>query len=174
MFFLNIPKNVKINLGKNWIQIKGPLGVVLKKKSANIKLFFNEKENKLYLLNHKDNKNKHFLFSLINNLVWGVYKGYQVTLNIIGVGYKADVKDDKLILKLGYSHEVIFTIPKDISIKVLNKKLPTLVVSGTNLQKVNQIAADVRKLKLPEPYKGKGIRYSNEIVKQKEGKKTNV
>jgi large subunit ribosomal protein L6 len=79
-----------------------------------------------------------------------------------------------LKLKLGYSHLVTYEIPKDISIKILNQKLLTLVISGIDYQKVTQVAAEIRALKPVEPYKGKGIKYFDEIVKRKEGKKTNV
>jgi large subunit ribosomal protein L6 len=95
-------------------------------------------------------------------------------LNIIGVGYKAFVEQNQLILKLGFSHNIIYKIPQDITIKILNQKLLTLLILGNDFQKVNQTAAEIRALKPAEPYKGKGIKYFNEIVRRKEGKKTNV
>ena len=84
------------------------------------------------------------------------------------------IEEKNLILKLGYSHNIIYTIPADITIKVLNQRTLTLLIFGNDLQKVNQIAAEIRALRPVEPYKGKGIKYFNEIVKRKEGKKTNV
>lgn len=170
MLFLNIPKDIDIKIGKNWIKFVGPLGQVIKKKSKDIKLYFSKTQQKLYLLN-KDNKNNHFYLSMINNIIWGISKGYLSKLQIIGVGYKAQVDKDNLILRLGYSHEVYYKIPKNIKITVLQQKILTLVVFGNNYQQVKQTAAEIRSLKSPEPYKGKGIRFLNEIVKQKEGKK---
>ena len=111
---------------------------------------------------------------MISKLIWGVYKGYQVSLSIIGVGYKVAMENNTLIFKLGYSNDIKFNIPKNIKIKISNKKILNLIVSGIDKQEVHQTAANIRKLKLPEPYKGKGIRYKDEVIKQKEGKKSNV
>jgi len=111
---------------------------------------------------------------MINKMILGVLKGFSAKLNIIGVGYKVFLENQTLILKLGYSHNVIYQIPKDVTIKILNQKLLTVVVFGIDLQRVNQVAAEIRSLKLAEPYKGKGIKYFNEVVRRKEGKKTNV
>jgi len=111
---------------------------------------------------------------MINKMILGVLKGFSAKLNIIGVGYKAFLENQALVLKLGYSHNVIYQIPKDVTIKILNQKLLTVVVFGIDLQRVNQVAAEIRALKVAEPYKGKGIKYFNEIVRRKEGKKTNV
>lgn len=170
MLFLNIPKNIDIKLGLNWIKISGPLGSVVKKKSDKIKFYFDKNNYKLYILNKNDKKN-HFYLSVINNIVFGLSKGFLIKLSIIGVGYKANVKDNLLTLRLGYSHNTEYKIPNNVKITIPEQKQSTLVIFGTNLQKVKQVAADIRNLKSPEPYKGKGIRYFNEIVKQKEGKK---
>ena len=170
MLFLNIPKDIDIKIGKNWIKFIGPFGQVTKKKSNKIKLYFSKSNSRLYLLNDND-KNNHFYLSLINKIIWGLFKGFIAKLEIIGVGYKANIKDNKLHLRLGYSHEIIYDIPKDVTITVLQQKILTLVIFGNNLQKINQIAAEIRSLKSPEPYKGKGIRFLNEIIRQKEGKK---
>jgi large subunit ribosomal protein L6 len=169
MLFLNVPKNIDIKIGKNWIKIIGPLGSIIKKKSKNIKIYYNKDENKLYLLN--ENKKNDFYLSLINKLIWGLYKGYTVKLQVIGVGYKASLSEDKLILRLGYSHDVIYNIPKDVKVTISQQKILTLILFGTNLQRVKQVASEIRSLKSPEPYKGKGIRFFNEIIRQKEGKK---
>lgn len=170
MLFLNVPKDIDIKIGKNWIKFIGPLGQVIKKKSNKIKLYFSKKDQKLYLLNDND-KNNHFYLSMINNIIWGLFKGFITKLQIIGVGYKAAVEDNKLNLRLGYSHEVVYDIPEDVSITVLQQKTLTLVIFGNNNQRIKQVAAEIRSLKSPEPYKGKGIRFLNEIVRKKEGKK---
>ncbi len=105
----------------------------------------------------------------VNNLVQGVTKGYEKRLEITGVGYRAQVAGKKLTLALGYSHEVNFEIPEGITI--VAPKPTEIVVSGIDRQKVGQVAAEIRDFRPPEPYKGKGIKYSNEYVYRKEGKK---
>lgn len=149
------------------------MGQKKKKKSKHINLVFDNSTQKLWLLN-TDLKEKHFYLSILNKLIWGVLKGFCVKLNIIGVGYKAVVEGNQLNLKLGFCHNILYSIPAGITIKVLNQKLLTLVISGNDFQQINQVAAEIRSLKPVEPYKGKGIKYFNEIVKRKEGKKTNV
>jgi large subunit ribosomal protein L6 len=171
MLFLNIPKEIDIKIGNNWIKIKGPLGSVIKKKPQDIKFYFDKKSFKLYLLN-KNEKYKHYYLLLVNKLIWGLYKGFTIKLNLIGIGYKVSIESNKLILKLGYSHDIIYTIPAGIEVSVLPKqKNITLLIFGNNHQKVNQVAAEIRNLKKPEPYKGKGIRYFDEKVTQKQGKR---
>ena len=107
--------------------------------------------------------------SLINNMVIGVESGFTKTLEVNGVGYRAATEGDILQLQLGYSHDIKVAIPKEISVKCA--KPTEIVVSGANKQKVGQFAAEIRSLRKPEPYKGKGVRYSDEYVRQKEGKK---
>ena len=167
MLYIEIPEKINIKIGEDWIKIDGPLGSVIKKKSKNIKL--HKKDNNLYILNKT---NKHFYISLINNIIWGLLKGYKKKLQMVGVGYKATVDGDKLVLKIGYSHDVFYNIPKNITINILKNNI--IEIFGNDKIKVNQIAAEIRALKAPEPFKGKGIRYINEIINKKEGKKTNV
>ena len=107
--------------------------------------------------------------TLVNNLVQGVSKGYSQQLEIAGVGYRAAVQGKNLQLQLGYSHDVIYPIPTGIDIKC---EKPTLIlVSGSDKQKVGQVAAEIRGFRKPEPYKGKGIKYAEEKIRRKEGKK---
>jgi large subunit ribosomal protein L6 len=107
--------------------------------------------------------------ALVNNMVNGVSKGFSVTLEINGVGYRAAVQGKSLNLQLGYSHEIAYPIPSDVNIVC---ERPTLIrVSGADRQRVGQIAAEIRAYRPPEPYKGKGIKYSTETVRRKEGKK---
>ncbi len=107
--------------------------------------------------------------SLINNMIAGVSKGFTVNLEIQGVGYRAAVQGKNLQLQLGYSHDVVFPIPDGIAIKC---ERPTLIsISGSDRQRVGQVAAEIRAKRGPEPYKGKGIRYEGEQVRRKEGKK---
>ena len=107
--------------------------------------------------------------SLVNNLVTGVSEGFTINLQINGVGYRAQVGGTTLKLRLGFSHDVEYTIPEGIQIIC---ERPTLIaVSGADRQQVGQVAAEIRAFRKPEPYKGKGIRYANEVVHMKEGKK---
>ena len=173
MLYLNIPDEVEILIDDNWIQIKGPLGFIKKKKSNLIKISYDPKFKKI-LLNSPNKTLNNFYLKLINNLIWGVWKGYLIKLNIIGVGYKAFIENNNLCLKVGFSHNIYYNIPKEVNIKILNQKLLTIVITGKSLQKIKQVASDIKSLKPVEHYKGKGIRYFNEIIKLKEGKKTNV
>jgi large subunit ribosomal protein L6 len=106
--------------------------------------------------------------SLLANMIKGVSKGFQKSLEIIGVGYKANLKGDRLILSLGLSHPVEFSVPKGIEIKV--EKGTQITILGADKGLVGEIASDIRALKPPEPYKGKGIRYRGEYIKRKVGK----
>ena len=171
MIFLNIPKDINIKIGENWIKIKGPLGEIVKKKSRNIKIFFDKESSKLYIFNDKKN-NINFYLLLINKLIWGLYKGFTCKLVLIGVGYKVSIESNKLVFRLGYSHDVIYTIPEDIKINLVPKqKNITLLIFGNNHQKVKQVASEIRKLREPYSYKGKGIRFFDEVIIQKQGKK---
>lgn len=107
--------------------------------------------------------------NLIANLVEGVNKGFSINLEITGVGYRAAVQGSNLVMQLGYSHEVVYPIPQGISIKC--EKPTSINVSGASRQRVGQVAAEIRSFRRPEPYKGKGIKYENERIVRKEGKK---
>jgi large subunit ribosomal protein L6 len=107
--------------------------------------------------------------ALVNNMVTGVSKGFSVTLEINGVGYRAAVQGNALNLQLGYSHEIAYPIPSDV--KIVCERPTLITISGADRQRVGQVAAEIRAYRRPEPYKGKGIKYSTETVRRKEGKK---
>ncbi len=107
--------------------------------------------------------------ALVNNMVTGVSKGFSVTLEINGVGYRAAVQGNALNLQLGYSHDIAYPIPRDV--KITCERPTVITLSGADRQRVGQVAAEIRAYRPPEPYKGKGIKYSTEIVRRKEGKK---
>lgn len=171
MYFLNIPKNINIIIGEDWIKIEGPLGTKIKKKSKNIKLY--KKNNKLYCLNTPSNKISLFLHQL-TKLFLGLLKGYSRKLQLIGVGYKVFIENNFLIFRLGFSHPIYYKIPKNIKVQIQKLKPSNFVIFGNDSQQVNQVAAEIRSLKKPEIYKGKGIRYVGENIKLKEGKKSNL
>lgn len=154
--------NIQIKIYQNSIKIIGPLGSIIKQKSKNLKLLV--KNNKIIFLKGYNYFNHILLIKAILN----ISKGYYKTLLIQGVGYKMFIEKNKLIFKLGFSHNVIYNIPSNIKIFFIPSN--KIIIYGNNLQKVAQTAAEIRFLKVPEPYKGKGIRYQNEIIKLKVGK----
>lgn len=135
-----------------------------------------QKDNELWVTRSSDTKDQrslHGLYrSLINNMVEGVTNGYKKELEIIGVGYRASLSGNTLELNLGFSHPIHFVPPDDIDLEVDTKsrKNPMVIVKGINKELVGQVAAKIRSLRPPEPYKGKGIRYVDEWVRRKAGK----
>ena len=120
----------------------------------------------------KEQKSLHGLArSLVNNMVEGVYKGFEKKLEVIGVGYKVDVKGKNVVLSLGFSHDINYTIPEGIDVSVEKEKNHIITIKGISKQLVGQVASEIRKFRPPEPYKGKGIRYTDEHVVRKEGKR---
>ena len=170
---ISIPEKVKVVLAGNNLNIEGPLG----KKSLNIDLeVFNLdiKEGKeISIKPKKIDQNTKRLWgmnrSLISNAVMGSSTGYEKTLELVGVGYRASLKGNKLILQLGYSHDVDFDIPEGIKIAV--DKQTTLKITGSDKQQVGAVASKLKTFRKIEPYKGKGIREKDQYVLKKEGKK---
>ena len=170
---ISIPEKVKVALAGNMINIEGPLG----KKSINIDLdMFNLdiKEGKeISIKPKKIDQNSKRLWgmnrSLINNAVIGSSTGYEKILELVGVGYRAALKGAQLNLQLGYSHDINFDIPEGIKIAV--EKQTTLKISGSNKQQVGMVASQIKSIRPPEPYKGKGIKEQGQYILRKEGKK---
>ena len=170
---INIPEKVKVAMAGNILNIEGPLG----KKSLDIDLnMFNLeiKDGKEISIKPKiiDQNTKRLWGmkrSLINNAVIGSSLGYEKTLELVGVGYRASIKGNQLNLQLGYSHDINFDIPEGIKITV--EKQTTLKISGSDKQLVGVIVSRIKTLRKIEPYKGKGIREKGQYVLKKEGKK---
>ena len=170
---ISIPEKVKVVLAGNNLNIEGPQG----KKSLNIDLdMFNLdiKEGKQISIQPKKmNQNTKRLWgmnrSLINNAVIGSSTGYEKTLELVGVGYRAALKGKQLNLQLGYSHDINFDIPEDI--KIVVEKQTTLKITGADKQKVGAIVSKLKTLRKIEPYKGKGVREKGQYILKKEGKK---
>jgi len=161
--------DVKISDG-NLVSVKGPKGELSEKISPEIKV---EIDNGTITLTRPSDSPQHRSLhglsrALINNMVIGVNEEFKKELEINGVGYRAAKEGNKLVMNLGYSHQIIIDEPKSLSIDVPapNK----IIISGINKQEVGQFAADVRKKRPPEPYKGKGIKYIDEVIRRKEGK----
>lgn len=107
--------------------------------------------------------------ALVANMVHGVSEGYSKALEITGTGFRASVQGSNLVMNLGYSHDIVYSIPADI--KITTPRPTAIVVEGNDKQRVGQVALDIRNFRKPEPYKGKGVRYDNEVIRRKEGKK---
>lgn len=155
---------------KNVVTVKGPKGQLAQ--SISSEMLLEQKDGVLNVARPSDDKRLRALHglsrTLINNMVVGVTSGYTKTLEIVGVGYRAQKQGNKLIINAGYSHPVEFIEPAGITFDVPAPN--RIVVSGIDKQLVGQVAADIRATRKPEPYKGKGIRYENEYVRRKEGK----
>ena len=170
-----IPKESSIKIEKGTLTVTGPKGS--KQLNINDKIFsskVNEKnEFQILPLNKKIDKKTSVMWgtyrSLINNAVQGVSTGHEKILDISGVGFRANLKGDKLNLQLGFSHDINFSIPKDIKLAV--EKQTVIKISGVDKELVSKVASDIKSLKPIEPYKAKGIKEKNQYVLRKEGKK---
>lgn len=163
-------KDVTVTLSNGILKVKGKLGEMEMKVHPNIKVDVTKEEIIVTRPDDsKENRSLHGLTrALINNIVKGVSEGYTKTLDIVGVGYKAEAKDKAVLFNLGYSHPIYFMPPDEIKMEVTT---PTQVkVTGFNKELVGMIAAKIRSLKKPEPYKGKGVKYSTETIVRKAGK----
>ena len=172
---ISIPKESSIKIEGGNLTITGPKGSKIL--SVNDKIFsskVNEKnEFQILPLNKKIDKKTSIMWgtyrSLINNAIKGVSVGHEKVLDISGVGFRANIKGDKLNLQLGFSHDINFSIPKEIKITV--EKQTIIKISGFDKQEVGMIASQIKSLRPPEPYKGKGIREQGQYILRKEGKK---
>ncbi|HOJ50024.1 MAG TPA: 50S ribosomal protein L6 [Spirochaetota bacterium] len=169
---ISIPKGVEVVISDNKVKVKGPKGELIeeiKNKDISIKT----ENNNIYLFNsspdNSDSKMYYGLYrSLVNNMVKGVSNGFTKRLLLVGTGYRAKVTGQQLELSIGFSHPVLIDIPKGIECKV--EEQTKIIISGIDKQKVGQFAANVRGIRPPEPYQGKGIRYEDEKLKKKAGK----
>ena len=165
-----IPAGVTIDLKDNTVTVKGPKGELSYTFNQNITLVQNEGEVVFTRPDEsKENKTIHGTTrAVFNNMVVGVTEGFQRELELIGVGYRAQLQGKKLVLNVGYSHPVEFTPEEGLEIEVPSNT--KVIVKGYDKQKVGELAANIRGVRPPEPYKGKGIRYVDEFVRRKEGK----
>ena len=166
-----IPAGVEVNVAdNNVVTVKGPKGTLTQQFNANLTI--NVEGNVITVTRPNDLKENRALHgltrSLINNMVVGVTEGFKKTLEVNGVGYRVALEGNKLVMNLGFSHQVIMEAPAGITVEVPNPNL--IIVSGFDKQLVGQFAANIREKRLPEPYKGKGIKYSDEVIRRKVGK----
>ena len=167
---IDLPEGTEINLSKNNINVKGKLGELNLEFDTSIVI--SHENNQIILkrsLDIKKQRELHGLYrALINNMIQGVNVGFSKELQLVGVGYSADKKGDFILINAGYSHPIYFEIPDGINIETPNNT--TIIIKGVNKQNVGDVAAKIRQIRKPEPYKGKGIKYSDEFIKRKAGK----
>jgi large subunit ribosomal protein L6 len=171
---VSIPKGVTITVKDSVVTVKGPKGELSQEIDRDISIEITETElivsRPTEQIRHRA---MHGLYrSLIANLVKGVTEGYKKELELVGVGFKAANTGNVLDLALGYSHNIIFEIPKELSVTTTTEKgqNPKIFLESADKQLIGQVAAKIRGLRKPEPYKGKGVRYSDEVVRRKAGK----
>lgn len=168
---VEIPNGVSVTLNEKEITVKGPLGVLSQFLLPSTAV--EQKDNRLLFSGLFDMSNSDAMSgtmrSLVNNMVTGVTKGFEKKLSLVGVGYRAQAQGANLNLTLGFSHPVVHPVP--VGIKVETPTQTEILIKGINKQVVGQVAAEIRAYRPPEPYKGKGVRYSDEVVVIKETKK---
>ncbi len=170
-FPIELPKGVEITIASGQISVKGPLGSIARPLDPTVGI---EKGTESLQCKALGNSRHARAMSgttraLVANMVTGVTKGFEKKLSLVGVGYRAQAQGDKLNLSLGFSHPVVHQMPKGV--KVATPTQTEIVVSGIDRQLVGQVAAEIRGYKPPEPYKGKGVRYADEVIVLKETKK---
>nr|YP_009510898.1 ribosomal protein L6 [Gracilaria gracilis]AXI96571.1 ribosomal protein L6 [Gracilaria gracilis] len=169
---INLPQNTDIEIIKSTVNIKGPKGQLSYQLPKVIQIKYDIKNQTLNLYKTKENKEAQKLYGLsrtiINNMILGVSEGFEKKLQIQGVGYRSQLQEKNLILNVGYSHQVTIEPPENIVIEVENNT--NITIKGIQKDKVGEIAAQIRRIRPPEPYKGKGIRYLNEKINLKVGK----
>ena len=168
---IKVPQSVDLKIDGSLIRVKGPKGQLEQSIHPNMKVEKGEGIMRVIRPNdQRQNRALHGLTrSLLNNMVVGVTEGFSKTLLIVGVGYKVDLKGKSLVLHLGFSHTIEYPAQEGIEFDV-DSKQNIIVVKGINKQKVGQVSAEIRKLRPPEPYKGKGVQYKNERIRRKAGK----
>ena len=172
---VKIPSGVTITVGKdNVVTVKGPKGELKQPIDRDIKV--EVKDDEVTFERPTDqirHRALHGLYrSLISNLVKGVTDGYKKNLELVGVGYKASNQGNLLDLSLGFSHNIVFEVPKELKVATAQEKgqNPTISLEGVDKQLIGQVAAKIRGLRKPEPYKGKGVKYQGEVIRRKAGK----
>ncbi len=168
---INIPEGVTVNVVDNTITVKGPKGEL--SYTFNSDMNVTQEENCVVITRPNDLKTIKSLHgttnALIKNMIIGVSEGFKRELEIVGVGYRFNVQGNKINVNAGFSHPVEVIVPSDL--KVEQVSTTEIAISGIDKQKVSEFAANIRKLRKPEPYKGKGIRFKGEHIRRKEGKK---
>lgn len=167
------PANVEVTFANGTITVKGPKGTLTQKINRLVSITKSKESNQLDF-SPAANDPKAWAQAgtaraLVNNMVHGVTEGFVVTLELVGVGYRAQAKDKSITLSLGFSHPVEYNLPQGVSVETPNNT--TIVLKGVDKQILGQVASEIRAFRPPEPYKGKGVRYAGEVIARKEAKK---
>jgi large subunit ribosomal protein L6 len=167
---IKLPEKVNVSFQDSKVTVTGPKGSLQKAIRFSGRIV--SENNEINILSDDTTKEGKALYgltrSLVSNMVTGVTAGYKRTMKIVGVGYKAQVQGKSLLLNLGYSHPISFPVPEGIKIETPDQN--TIVVNGIDRELVGQVSANIRGFREPEPYKGKGIMYTNEVIRRKAGK----
>ena len=168
---IQVPKGAEVLISGALLTVKGPLGTLTHNIHPLVSL--KQEDGSLQVICTDESRESNALSgttrALVNNMVTGVTKGFERKLNLVGVGYRAQSQGTALKLQLGFSHDVVYQLPEGV--KAETPTQTEIIIKGSNKQQVGQVAAEVRSYRTPEPYKGKGVRYSDEVVLIKETKK---
>lgn len=171
---VTITKGVEVKIDGNVVHVKGPKGELFQEIHPDIKVSIEEGEVLVQRpSDEKEHRSKHGLYrALIANMVEGVSNGFKVQLELVGVGYRAKSQGQQLELSLGYSHPILVVLPKEIKVEAGQEKgkNPIVTLESHDKQLIGQVAAKIRSLRKPEPYKGKGVRFVGEFIRRKAGK----
>lgn len=172
---IKLAQGVTVSISEdNTVTVKGPKGELHQKVDAEMKI--QAKDDEVLVsrpTDQKRHKAMHGLYrALIYNMVKGVTEGYKIEMEVVGVGFKADTKDQILELHVGYSHDIFFQVPKEVKVEARTERRsnPVITLTSTDKQLIGQVAAKIRSFREPEPYKGKGIKFVNEQLRKKAGK----
>ena len=172
---IEVPAGVAIDVNQeNLVTVKGPLGILTQKVDSDLEIKI--EKNVLTVIRPTEQKRHramHGLYrSLINNMVIGVSKGYEMKLELVGIGYRADAQNQILDLVLGYSHHTYLQIPFEVNVAAVTDKRanPIITLKSSDKQLIGHVAAKIRSFRMPEPYKGKGIKFVGEVLRRKAGK----
>jgi len=176
---VNLPAGVVVKISDdNVVSVKGPLGELTQAVSKDVKVEIEGSELKITRLSEtKSNKSLHGLYrALIHNMVVGVSTGYKVQLELVGVGYRAEAKGQNLEMSLGFSHDINILLPDEVQVEAKTERRanPIITLSCIDKQLIGHVAAKIRSLRPPEPYKGKGIKFVGEQLRRKAGKSASV
>jgi large subunit ribosomal protein L6 len=171
---ISIPDKVEVKFKDSQVSVKGPKGEMVQTMEEGFSL--KQEENMIHIdrpTESKEHRSKHGLYrSLINNMIIGVSDGYTIVLEFVGVGFRVAVKGQNIEMSLGFSHGILFQLPKEVTAEAKSERgtNPTLTLQSNDKQLIGQVAAKIRSLRKPEPYKGKGIRFKGEQIRRKAGK----
>ena len=176
---IEIPEGVSIEVGNDHVvTVKGPKGELTQKVNPAIKV--KQDDNQIILertSETREDRSMHGLYrSLINNMVIGVSQGYEIQLEFVGVGYRAEAQGQRLEMSLGYSHDIVMELPDEVKVEAKTERRSNPIVTLTSIDKqlIGHVASKIRALRKPEPYKGKGIRFVGEHIRRKAGKAASV